>query len=91
MLEYSCLTMLCLPFDVFSKAIQLHTHIYSLFFKPISCLGYYRVLSRVGPRWFSILNAAVCAVPACRSVLPFPLFLPVTVNSFSKSVAVSAL
>lgn len=48
MLEYSCLTMLCLPFDVFSKVIQLHAHIYSLFFKPISCLGCHGVLSRAG-------------------------------------------
>ena len=35
--------MLCLLFDVYSKVIHLYTHIYSRFFKFISCLGYYRV------------------------------------------------
>lgn len=68
--------------DVFSKAIQLHTHIYSLFFKPISCLGYYRVLSRagvlsrVGPRWFSILNVACVRSPSLPVCPPLPTLPP---------------
>ena len=37
--------MLCLPFDVYSKVIQLYICTYSLFFRSVSCLGYHRALT----------------------------------------------
>ena len=38
--------MLCY-FQVYSKMVQLYIHIYPLFFRFFSHIGYYRMLSRV--------------------------------------------
>ena len=77
-----------------AKVVQLYSYMYLLFFKLVSHLGYYRVLSRI-PWLYSRSFLFICfnyssvyrLIPDSQLVPPPPSPPLVTISSFSKSVS----
>ena len=79
-------------FQVYSKVNQLHIYIYPFFFRFLSHVGHYRVLSRVPVLLVGCYQLAILyiVVSICQSQ-SYNLSLPVTISLFSTSVTLLVL